>query len=128
MIPQEKLRPYLHLHSSLWGGQQESFGLGHHGYKVHFCLDRNAFSFLISEVRVSTEYSPGGFTVLTATSSWISLHQHFNYAGPDTFCVVYFLLIFDTIYVAQAVIELTFLSLPNAGTTWPGPTFLWVLL
>ena len=126
MLPQEKLRPCLHLHSSLWGGRQESFGLGHHGYKVHFCLGINAFSFLISEVRVRTEYSPGGFTVLTATSSWISLHQHFNYTEPDTFCVVYFLLIFDTIYVAQAVFELTFLSLPDAGTTTPGQDLLFL--
>lgn len=93
---------------------------------MHFCLGRNAFSFLVSGVRVRTDYSSGGFTVLTATSSLISLHQHFNYAGLDTFCVVYFLLIFDTIYVAQAVFELTLLSLPNAGTTTPGQDLLFL--
>lgn len=61
----EKMRLYLPLHSSLWGGGQESsLPMGHHGYKVHFCLGRNVFNFLISKVRVG-----GVFTVLTATAA-----------------------------------------------------------
>lgn len=107
-MPHEKLRPYLHLHSSFWGGQQESFGLGHHGHKVQkgaFLPGQKCLQFpnlqSESENRIFSRrlYSPHSNQQLDKSAPALQLRR-------ATFCVVYFLLIFYTIYVAQAVLEL----------------------
>ena len=100
-----KKRNHISICEALWSGRRESVGPGHQGCKVHFHLDRNVF-------RMRREYSPGasrysrqywkldtfGSALLQHWRAWLTL----------------FLLIFEIIYVVQAVFKL------NAGTNTPG--------